>query len=296
MTEVFRFVAFGSLRPIIRPVAAQEFEVTRTRSIAFLATATIVFSGCGGGAAPSPAARSATSAVSTANAEGADFSVLGGGSGLGASTISALPKGTLFVQYLEIPQPVAGSLAHAHIAGYVYAIEGTHRLAIVGGETKDLKPSEAGVFPQADRQAAFVPADAAHAHSNPGTTPNLWYFISIRPNGPFPGQKEVFRTPDLPPLPDGAYTETLVFLTIQPNGRTAAHKHGGLETILVLDGSVEVRVQGASTRTLGKSEGTFITADTPMQIWNKGAATAKFLAFFVTANEKAFQTNVDTSP
>jgi len=270
--------------------------VTRTRFIAFLATATIVFSGCGGGAVPSPAATSATSAVSTATAEGFDVS------GLGAPTISALPKGTLYVQYLEIPQPAGGSLAHAHIAGFVYAIVGTHRLAIVGGETKDLTPSEAGVFPRADRQVAFVPADAAHTHSNPGTAPNLWYFISIRPNTArtavptFPGQKEVFATPDLPPLPDGAYTETLVFLTVQPSGRTEAHKHGGIETILVLDGSVEVHVQGAPTRTLAKGEGTFIPADTPMQIWNKGAATAKFLAFFVTANEKAFRTNVDTSP
>lgn len=264
--------------------------MTRTRSIAFLATATIVFSGCGGGAPTSPYATGVTSAVSTANAEGVD------GSTLGEGRITTLPKGTLFVQYLEIPQPAAASLAHAHIAGFVYAIEGTHRLEIVGGETKDLKPSEAGAFPRADRQAAFVPADMAHAHSNPGLTPNLWYFISIRPNGPFPGQKEVFVTPDLPQLPDGAYTETLLFQTLQPNGRTAAHKHGGIETILVLDGSVEVHVQGAPTRTLRKGEGTFISADTPMQIWNKGAGTATFLAFFVTANEKAFETNVDTSP
>ena len=264
--------------------------MTRTRFIAFLATAAMVFSECGGGAAPCAAATTATSAVNTARSEGFDCSSLGEG------RISSLPKGTLFIQYLEIPLPASGSLAHTHIAGFVYAIEGTHRLEIVSGETKDLTPSEAGAFPRADRQAAFVPADAAHAHSNPGTAPNRWYFISIRPNGPFPGQQEVFATPDLPPLPDGAYTETLVFIMLQPKGRTVAHKHGGIETILVLDGSVEVHVQGASTRTLGKGEGTFIPADMPMQIWNTGAATAKFLAFFVTADEKAFQTNVDTSP
>lgn len=249
-----------------------------------------MFAGCGGGEAPSAAATSATSAVSTARAEGID------GSSLGDGKISALPKGTLYVQYLEIPQPPTGSLAHSHIAGFVFAIEGTHRLAVVSGETKDLTATEDGALPRADRQAAFVPADTGHAHSNPGTVPNRWYFISIRPSGPFPGQQEVFATPPLAPLPDGAYTESLFFIALQPNGRTAAHKHGGLETILVLDGSVEVHVQGALTRTLGKGEGTFIPADTPMQIWNKSAATAKVLAFFVTADGKAFQTNVDTSP
>ncbi len=270
-----------------------EFEVRRTRLIALLAAATIVSAGCGGTGAPSAASATATSA---SEAEGRTADNLGDG------RISALPRGTLYIQYLDIPQAAGGSLAHAHIAGFVYAIEGTHRLAIVGGDTKDLTPSEPGVFPRADRQAAFVPADVAHTHSNPGTAANRWYFISIRPNTArtaaptFPGQKEVFATPDLPPLPDGPYIERLVFQTIQPNGRTNAHKHGGVETILVLDGSVEVHVQGASTRTLGKDEGTLIPAGTPMQLWNKGAATAKFLAYFVTADEKEFQTNVGTSP
>ena len=270
------------------------------RFIAFLAAATIVFAGCGGGAAaptptatsttavlaPTPTATSTTAAVATAKAEGAATVNLGDGK------ITALPKGTLYVQYLEIPQPVGGVLAHAHIAGFVYGIEGTTKLAVVGGETKDLKPTE----------AAFVPADAGHTHSNPGTTPNLWYFISIRPNTArtaaptFPGQKELFATADLPALVDGAYTLGLRAVTVQPNGRTAAHKHGGRETIVVLDGSVELRVQGAALRTLKKGEGVSIEADTPLQVWNKGTTPAKFLAFFVTADGIAFSTDVDASP
>jgi hypothetical protein len=46
--------------------------------------------------------------------------------------------------------------------------------------------------------AAFVPPDAGHSHSNPGTSVNRWYFISIRPNtartapATFPGQKACF--------------------------------------------------------------------------------------------------------
>ena len=106
----------------------------------------------------------------------------------------------------------------------------------------------------------------------------------------------MFATADLPALPDGAYTLGLRAVTVQPNGRTAAHKHGGRETIIALDGNVELHVQGAAVRTLKKGEGVTIEADTPVQMWNKGTAPAKFLAFFVTADGKAFSTDVDASP
>jgi len=252
--------------------------MTGTRLVAVLATALIVLAGCGAAAPSTPA--------STAKAEGAKTDSLGDGK------ITALPAGTLYVQYLDVPQAAGAPITHAHIAGFVYTHLGAHRLAIEGGETKDLKAGE----------AAFVPANVGHTHSNPGTSASGWYFISIRPNTArtasptFPGQKEAFATPDLPALAAGAYSLGLRLVTIQPNGRTVAHKHGGLETILVVDGSVEVRVQGASAKTLQKGEGTSIAADTSLQVWNKGTAPAKFLAFFVTADGKAFQTDVDTSP
>ncbi|MEP6694368.1 MAG: cupin domain-containing protein [Chloroflexota bacterium] len=255
----------------------------RTRFIALLAIATILVAGCG---AAAPSSASPTTATSTAKADGAKTDNLGDGK------ITALPAGTLYVQYLDVPQAAGAPITHAHIAGFVYASDGTHRLAIEGGETKDLKASE----------AAFVPANVGHTHSNPGTSGNRWYFVSIRPNTArtasptFPGQKEAFATADLAALPAGAYSLGLRFVTVQPNGRTAAHKHGGLETILVLDGSVEVRVQGAAMKTLQKGEGTSIEADTALQIFNKGAAPAKFLAFFVTADGKAFSTDLETSP
>lgn len=260
------------------------------RSIALLATAAFVVAGCGAagptaGTSPTAAASSAA-AVATAKAEGAKTDNLGDGK------ITALPAGTLYVQYLDVPQSVGAPITHAHIGGFVYVQEGTHRLAITGGETKDVKAGE----------AAFVPADAGHTHTNPGPSASRWHFISIRPNtartaaATFPGQKEAFATPDLPALPAGAYSLGLRFVTIQPSGRTAAHKHGGLESILVLEGSVEVRVQGAAAKTLQKGEGTHIAADTTLQAWNKGSAPAKFLAFFVTADGKPFSTDVEASP
>jgi quercetin dioxygenase-like cupin family protein len=248
-----------------------------------LATTALVIAGCGGA---TPSGASPTTAASTAKAQSATTENLGDGK------ITALPAGTLYIQFLDVPQAAGAPITHAHIAGFVYTYTGVHRLAIQDGETKDLKAGE----------AAFVQANVSHTHTNPGTSANGWYFVSIRPNTArtasptFPGQKEVFATPDLAALPAGAYSLGLRVVTIQPNGRTAAHKHGGLESILVLDGSVELRVQGASAKTLQKGDGTFIEADTPLQITNKGTAAAKFLAFFVTADGKTFSTDVDVSP
>jgi quercetin dioxygenase-like cupin family protein len=250
-----------------------------------LAAATLVIAGCGT-VGPATAGRSPTAATSTAKADGAKTDNLGDGK------IDALPTGTLYVQYLDVPQSVGAPITHAHIAGFVYTHVGTHRLAITGGETKDLKTGE----------AAFVPVNIGHTHSNPGPSASTWYFVSIRPNTArtaaptFPGQKEAFATADLAALPAGPYSLGLRVVTIQPNGRTAAHKHGGLESILVLDGSVEVRVQGAAMKALQKGEGTSIQADTVLQISNKGTAPAKFLAFFVTADGKPFSTDVEASP
>ncbi len=255
------------------------------RALASLGIVAIVIAGCGT-AGPSAASPSPATPASTAKAASATTDTLGDGK------IDALPAGTLYVQYLEVPQSVGAPITHAHIAGFVYTQAGAHRLAITGGETKDLKAGE----------AAFVPVNIGHTHSNPGPSASTWYFVSIRPNTArtaaptFPGQKEAFATADLAALPAGPYSLGLRVVTIQPNGRTAAHKHGGLETILVLDGSVEVRVQGAAAKTLQKGEGTSIQADTALQISNKGTAPAKFLAFFVTADGKPFSTDVDASP
>jgi quercetin dioxygenase-like cupin family protein len=257
-----------------------------TRALASLAAAAVVIAGCGGTAGTSTTGTSPTSAAGPAKAVGATTDNLGDGK------IDALPAGTLYVQFLDVPQSVGAPITHAHIAGYVYTHSGTHRLAITGGETKDVKTGE----------AVFVPPNVGHTHSNPGPSANSWYFVSIRPNtartaaATFPGQKEAFATADLAPLPAGAYSLGLRVVTIQPNGRTAAHKHAGLETLLVMDGSVEVRVQGAAAKTLQKGEGTSIEADTPLQISNKGTVPAKFIAFFVTADGKPFSTDVETSP
>ena len=211
---------------------------------------------------------------------------------LAEGTLAALPDGTLYVNFLDVPQPPASPITHLHVAGFVYALTGTHQMAIAGGETKDIKPGE----------AAFIGSNVSHTHTNPGTTPIEWYFAALRPNGGrtasplFPGQTVLFESPDLPQQPAGKYLEQLNLVTLEKGGRTAAHKHGGIEAILVLDGTVQVRVAGAAAITLTKGKGAYVMPNTALQATNTGDGAAKFLAFFATLDGQPFSTNVDTAP
>ena len=212
---------------------------------------------------------------------------------LAQGKLAFLPEGTLFVNFLDVPQPADNTITHAHVAGFVYSVKGVHRLTIGTDPAKDIKPGEAG----------FVGADVVHSHTNPETTVSQWYFVSIRPatargGAPlFPDQKTLYATADLPPtLPQGAYAEQLNVVTLSAGGRTAAHKHGGLEVVVVLEGTIELRTATGGAQTLAAGQGAVVFPNTALQALNKGTGTAKFLAFFVTKDGEAFSTNVDASP
>jgi quercetin dioxygenase-like cupin family protein len=208
--------------------------------------------------------------------------------------LAALPTLPLYVNVLDVPQQPASPLQHAHLAGFVYAVNGVHRLEIQGGATKDVNSGE----------GAFVPADVVHTHSNPGTTPSKWYFIALRNTNArtaaptFPGQTTLYESADLPAgaLPAGKYVEQLNLVTLEKGGRTASHKHGGLELLIVLDGTFQLRVAGQQPQTLTKGKGAVVPPNTVLQATNTGDGTAKFLAFFVTPETAPFSTNVDTLP
>lgn len=101
---------------------------------------------------------------------------------------------------------------------------------------------------------------------------------------------------DQPGLAAGNYTETMNMVTLQPGGRTVSHKHGGLEIVLVTEGSIEVNMGTAGRVTLKAGETAKIPANTSVQAANPGAAAAKFLAFFMTPEGQPFQTNLETVP
>ena len=214
---------------------------------------------------------------------------------LAEGPLPELPStGQLFVTVLHVPQQPNAPITHAHIAGFVYTLSGTSQLAIQGGETSDIKAGEAG----------FVEVGIVHTHANPGPSANDWYFIGLRPTGTriltpsFPGQSTMYDTGDLPvtALVAGKYTEQLNVTTLEKGGRTAAHKHAGLEILVILAGSVQLRTASAQPVTLTSGKGASVLPNTAMQVSNVGDGQAQWLAFFVTQEGQPLSTNLDTAP
>ena len=101
---------------------------------------------------------------------------------------------------------------------------------------------------------------------------------------------------DEPSLGAGTYQELLNLVTLQPGGRTVSHRHGGVEWVIVVEGTVEVRTAGGTRTTLTVGQTGKVPANTAVQAVNTGTGVAKFLAFFVTADGQPFQTNLDAVP
>jgi quercetin dioxygenase-like cupin family protein len=213
------------------------------------------------------------------------------GTKLATGSVAALPTGTLYINVVEIPQPAGNSITHRHTAGFVYVVDGTHTLAIQGGQTLTLNAGEAG----------FAGAGMAHSHTNPGTATSHWYIIALRQNTArtapplFPNEKVLYATPDLPTLTSGSYCETLRLTVVQPGGRSAAHMHSGLEVIFVLTGSFQLHTAGHTPVTVIQGQGAYILPNTPMQVINLGGLS-RLLALVIWPQDQPFETDLSESP
>ena len=227
-----------------------------------------------------------TPTVSPAQGVGFTSSVLANGH------VDALPPGTLFANILSISQPASSSIpAHSHVAIFIYEVSGIQTLAIQG---------QTSVILQAG-SAMFLPNHVTHTHSNPASSSNLWYVIGIRPRGvvttpPNVTTTPVYSTPDLPTSAPGAYWKTLRLATLQPGGRSPAHKHSGLEVILVLDGTLTLHSLGQAPQTMTAGQGGYVLPNTPLQVLNTGGTVGKYLAFLAWPENQPFQTNVNQAP
>jgi len=83
---------------------------------------------------------------------------------------------------------------------------------------------------------------------------------------------------------------------LQPGGRSPAHKHSGLEVILVLDGTLTLHSLGHSPETLTVDQGAYVLPNTPLQVLNTGGSIGRYLAFLAWPAGQPFQTNVDQAP
>lgn len=264
--------------------------IIRRSSLVFVAAA--VATGCSGAASPSPTPTPTPTLPASPTANPSAAALGWTVAPLAQGSVTGLPTAPLYINVLDIPQAPAASTQHAHIAGLVYAAVGVHRVVIQGGPTVDVQPGE----------GSFIGQDIVHTHSNPGTVPSQWYFIAIRNVGgriappTFPGQSVLYETPDLPALAAGSYNQRIDLITLERGGRTPAHQHGGVEALIVLDGTVQVRAAGQQPATVTKGKGAYVLPNTVMQVTNTGDGTARYLNFFVTLDGATFMTPVTTVP
>jgi hypothetical protein len=205
-----------------------------------------------------------------------------------------VPTGNLFIRIIEFHQDSGTSFAsHVHVPGLIFQSEGSQLLAIHDGTKVQIGPAQ-----------GYFLGPLAHTHSNPGPTGNHWYFLALWSTNArlsplvSASARVAYFTPDFPlttfaPI---RYSETLRWVALEPGGRTSAAKYGGIETLLVLDGSISVHAGGKLPETLSADHGTNVLPGTATQIVNLGSSRSTFLAFYVTAADQPFETPVDQSP
>ena len=233
--------------------------------------ALVLTAACGGAASPAPQASPSAKPVATAALAPAAVTVLASG------RIDSIPDGTLYVDYMDLPQVAGGSLTHQHIGGFVYAVQGTHEMDVAGIATPTM--IEPG-------KAAFIGGTVMHSHVNPSPTGNDWWFIGLRASSTrsrpavLPGQKIMYASGDVTQITPGAYTETFTDSRLTANGTD--HQTGpSLRVLYVLDGTVTVTGDAATAGTISVGQGTYSLPGATV-VLTAGAAGAHYLMFTLT--------------
>jgi quercetin dioxygenase-like cupin family protein len=179
-----------------------------------------------------------------------------------------------------------------HQAGIIYVDSGLQRLTYTGAGSVDI----------AAGTALFLKS-VEHSHTTLPPTDSTWYFVALWPSiqrgQPLVGgSKSVFDSQDIPSstLAPGTYVETLRKVTLQPGGRSQAHRFGGLEVLYVLDGTLTVKVAGQASVELAAGSGDYINPDSATQEIAAGSSKVVYLAYFVTEAGKPFETALTSVP
>jgi quercetin dioxygenase-like cupin family protein len=86
--------------------------------------------------------------------------------------------------------------------------------------------------------------------------------------------------------PDAGYVTILAEATIEAGASVARHTHPGIESAYVLEGNIEVPIQGQPTRMVKAGEGFQIPPDTPHGGGKPIEAKARLLVTYVVEKGK----------
>jgi quercetin dioxygenase-like cupin family protein len=239
----------------------------------------------------------AFAACSTAATTGSSADALAHGAAvktLAAGKLDSLPTGPVYIRMIRFAQP-AGYTIHSkqHVPSIVFVEAGVHRLTLSGQSPLDLTAG----------QATFH-LSVTHTHFNPGPVPSVWYSIALWPSSAHgqplvdPIARAAFESADIAreALPQVAYSQVLREVTLADQGRTGAHRFGGLSAFYVLSGSLTIKSAHRSPVTLGDGQGAAFLPDVALQEVNAGQGQAVYIEFLTTAVGKAFDVPLQQSP
>jgi hypothetical protein len=211
-----------------------------------------------------------------------------------AGRLEALPSGSVFMRVIHFNQAAGTSFgSELHQQGMLFEAGGQQTLHIETDPPALLLPGT-GIFSPSRR----------HIHENSGTTANDWYFLALWPSAirgkalVNPAAHILYESPDVPggALVTRTYTETIRLVTIGAGGRTGAARYGGLTTIFVLDGSVQLHAAGQPVASMDKGQSTYQLPGVAVQAFNTQNVPSHLLIFFATGAGEPFETPVNTSP
>jgi quercetin dioxygenase-like cupin family protein len=212
------------------------------------------------------------------------------GSVTGRPTFGGVP----YVSFVEVHEQPGGAEAHRDVPGFVYAYQGSPVVSQENGETL--------------RQDAVVQGsahwvDARAQYSNTSSAEDVWYFIGLRSitqRGaplPYTSAKTLYVSGDLPALPaDKQLVYILGYITMDVDGRTSAHSHGGTEVFYVIKGTVALATNDGQRVNLTSGQGASVKPGVVMQLRVVGDQPVQILTLFVTPEGAPWQTNVQTLP
>ncbi len=204
-------------------------------------------------------------------------------------TVANLPAGTLYVSLASGTLASGASADDSSGPGIVYLASGSLSVAL-GSAAQSLSAGK----------ALFVPAGTTVHETNSGSGTATWYFLSVRKTsdkGTGAGaSKETCTSNDLPPLPTENQAETLFANTLKTGGRDHSSRTGGIEMVVGVSGTVQVRAGTLSTPAdLQPGQCVSVQEGTPIQVYGSLSGETKFLTFYLAPSGQPTSTDLSNS-